>query len=842
MLVGEAPGWNEHVSGRPFVGKAGSVLKTYLRAAGLSPSELFISNLYPYWTGRGNPDPTVAQIAASEHFLADDIAMVKPRVIGTLGRIATRWFLGDVDLETVHGVPDVSRKAPGSLILPCFHPAAGFYSPELASFSQDDILHFALLLRAPETARRKRPRFKVVGRGTRPRPEYVDGFLDTEGLVDRPWGFSWSKDGKTSEVVLYRKGWTPPRLRGRITFHNALHDLPVLRAMGIDTSEIEVDDTMVMAFNLRLEPQALKALALRHLSLPMHEFEDVVRPHFDKVAIAWLKKAQKGEYPRPAPVPVKDWGKRKWREYKAHDVGRRINGLLKSWEKDKETKLNTRWGKIGETTWDGVDYTKEFQGQAEKVVGEPFPEFSIFCVPRKKAIAYSGTDAIATALVKKTLDGKVKEHGLGTVYEMDRRALSFVDRMQETGMRVDVERLKALEQELREIREERGKDARRVVGDRWFNPGSGAQVARWLYEEKKLEVLSYTDTKERGSTSDDALQMLRGHHRDDPDVRAFVEAVQDYREADKYLGTYVLPIFRFMVRDRRGDWRLHPRFRVTRVVSGRNSSYDPNVLAFPTRTKLGRKIRACFVARDGWVVLSCDASQIELRVMAHHSRDRRMVEAFEEGEDLHALTTTLIFKMALEEVKKWPEKRYVSKTINFATMYGISAMALLEQLYKAGIFDFTYEDCVRFIAEWFDAYPGVRRYLVKLWEQAEKDGFVKDMWGRLCYVPNLRVMDGPMREAAQRLTGNFPIQSGAHGLVKRAEARVEEEMRIGEWDGTGVQPWLQIHDELLLEVEERIVGSVAKAVERMMTADQDRVSVPIAVTSGWGRSWGEIKK
>jgi DNA polymerase-1 len=218
-----------------------------------------------------------------------------------------------------------------------------------------------------------------------------------------------------------------------------------------------------------------------------------------------------------------------------------------------------------------------------------------------------------------------------------------------------------------------------------------------------------------------------------------------------------------------------------------------------------------------------------------------MVRAFEAGEDLHALTTTLIFGITLEQVAAWPERRYVAKTINFAVMYGITAAALLDQLYKAGIFDFTFEDCERFIREWFEAYPGVRRYLEALWADASDAGLVRDLWGRICYVPNIRVLDGPLREAAQRLAGNFPIQSGAHGLVKRAEVRCHHWIEEGGLREK-VQPWLQIHDELLLEVEEGLVEETAQALEDMMTADQRRLSVPIVAKSAWARSWGEIAK
>jgi DNA polymerase-1 len=184
-------------------------------------------------------------------------------------------------------------------------------------------------------------------------------------------------------------------------------------------------------------------------------------------------------------------------------------------------------------------------------------------------------------------------------------------------------------------------------------------------------------------------------------------------------------------------------------------------MAFPTRTALGAMIRRCFVAAEGYTIVSVDASQIELRTMAHHCRDRRMRGAFENNEDLHALTASIIFRIPLDKVTK--VQRYVAKTLNFAIMYGISAKALLEQMFKADIFDYTLDDCKRFISEWFKIYGSVRIFLESVWKSAEKNGYVRDMWGRIAYVPNLRVGDDQMREAARRLAGNMPIQGGARG-------------------------------------------------------------------------------
>lgn len=1155
LLVGEAGGENEHHEQRPFCGKTGHVLTTYLRAANLPRPNVRITNTYPFWTGPGNPDPTPDQIKREEWRLKQEIATCRPKVIGSIGRIATQWFLGDVDLDTVHGTPCWSKRAPDSMILPIYHPAAGFYRPESAAYSQEDFMRFAFYLQNPV---KQLPLPEIDVRESVNAPYEISGAVDTEGLEDRPWGLSWSEDGITTNVWIQkgsRSRSRSPRLKGRIVFHNALHDLKILRAMGIDTTNLDYDDTMVKLYLLQLEPQGLKAAAYRHLGLRMNDFDDVVRPHFNKVALMYLQQAMLHTFPKPRPTPIADYVKRKWRLYKPWDAGRRVKSILTSWKKreegliagtvaedDKPIKLEKKWKDLGD----------EYHDQIQIAMREDFPDFSIFCVPRQEAVQYSGIDAAATALLNPVLDKLIDSKGLRSVYETDRRYIPFVDKMQETGMRVEVPMLRALESELEDLREVARHKVQRIVGDRWFNPGSDNQVGRWLYKVKGLPILKFTDGGE-GSTSLVTLKTIQGYHgKNDPDVMAFTSGVREYRETDKYLGTFIVPIFEYMKQDRMGNWRIHPNYRITRVVSGRNSSHDPNVMAFPTRTPLGKKIRLCFRAMGGWKVVAVDASQIELRMMAHLCRDRRMRDAFERGLDLHAITASELFKVPIERFKKdasghlaqkyesmryvakcfhpdtevltrtgwkripdlekgeeiiqampqgngkveltwvvptevyttkhpsqqlvhfkstgvdlrvtpdhrmlmvdgagkwqvqlaedlqtcgylknagtlrhprqphtkahcrlirlavatqadgaysglrirfgftrgrkvarmlsllrhgefkhtvdvrgvnwfvlsrtlsakikllldsdktlpwswldlphgvrvaavqeleywdshrgrrWQQYRYTSfkrknldvaqalattigrktkisnngrdlsvklqdstqlrevqrsrlrhtgevaclsvpssfvlvrdggvpvitgQTINFAVMYGISARALLEQLYKADIFDFTLEDCQRFIDEWFKLFGSVRVFLRGVWDQAQRDGFVRDMWGRMCYVPNLRVGDEKMRDAARRLAGNMPVQGGARGLVKRAQIRVHEWLSKKdryEW----AHPWLDMHDELTSEVREDRAEEFAIQVQKMFCADQDMIRVPLKAETGIGDSWGSAK-
>lgn len=842
MLVGEAGGESEDRSRRPFIGKAGGVLSTYLRAADLSRSELFITNVFPFWTGPGNPDPTPEQILSEEARLVADLERVQPKVVGAVGRIAARWFIGDIDISDVHGIPHFSPKTP-ALVVPITHPAAGFYEPERAAWSQDDILLFAHYLKNPVDTRSV-PDFNYVLH--RDPPPYIEGSIDTEGLEDRPWGLSWCVDGRTCNVYVYSKDHTPPKIRGYVEFHNAPHDLKILRAMNISTTGIDFGDTMVRLFNLQLEPQGLKPAAYRHLGLKMQSFDEVVRPHFNKLAIRWLRIAASFEYPKPAPIPVADFKQKKNRLYRPQSAGRRIQNVLRSWHNDqrsieqgifpeKPIKLEKRWEKIGETDW--ADLTELYHAQAERSVGTPFPDFSIFCVPEQEATDYSGLDAGATNQLAPRLDKVIAAKGLKRVYETDRRALRFVDRMQEVGMRVEVEELKKFEADLETLREQAARKIRHIVGNRWFNPGSSDQVARWLYSLKGLPVMTYTDTG-RGSTSDASLQMLRGYHAEDPDVAEFLKAEQDYRECDKYIGTYTERIFAGLKRDRDGNWRLHDDFRVTRVVSGRLSSSI--VLMLPVKTALGRRFRSCFVAGEGYTLVDCDLSQLELRVGAHFSGDRTMRQAFDEGKDLHALTASLIFKVALETILKDSIQRYMAKIVNFAVFYGISPKALLEQLYISNIFSFMLQDCEKFILEWFKIFSSVKSWQKRIWTQAEKDGFVRTILGRICYVPNIRLLDEKMRDAARRLATNFPVQGTGSDVTKRAEIRVNgwiEDNGLRE----DVRPWLQMHDELLLEVKTELAEEVKKVVSMAMTADAGMFSVPLKADARVGRSWGEAK-
>lgn len=817
-MIGEAPGREEHYRGTPFVGKAGIVLGTYMRAAGLKRRDTFVSNVYQYWPGPGNPTPSEKQVKEGERWILEELKKrEKLKVVAAVGRVAARWFLGDVDMETHHGLPMRSERTK-AIVVPCYHPAAGFYDPRVAARCQDDfrVVRRVLEEGPPEHYPSEPPKARLSIDLIPP-----GAALDTEGTVRAPWGMSWSNGedcsvgGIGTHLVAKDEGYEQ-KLPNRLIFHFALHDLPVLRAMGYRTDYLSYDDTMVMAFVLQLEPQGLKTLAYRHLGVEMREYEDVVRPYFDQAVREWIEKVLEREADLPPAEEhlVKEKGV--WRIKRPHKMATRLRSLLKSETPEKNYP----------------ELPEKMRGLGEFIAG-PFPDFSeaLFLVPDEEAVQYAGTDAWATKKLAPILMKKIKERKLEDVYEMDRAALPYVDMMQQNGLPVDVEKARELDAEFRVDIMGLEEDLRSIVGRKDFNHRSTDDLAEVLFRQFNLPKVKLTP-KGADSVDKKVIKILRAKVVEE-EQKVFLDKLVECKEMEKLNGTFVAAVLRF-ARETDIGWRLFINLKTTRVVSGRLSSEDPNILAFPVRTESGKRVRKLFVARKGWVILSVDQSQIELRTMAHESQDERMIEAFWNEEDLHVTTGQGLFK---EKVIK-ESKRYVSKTCNFAIMYGISARALLETLHAYGIYDYNVRDCDRIIWDWFKVYPGVWGYLNRLWKEAEKTGEVRDMWGRVRYVPNIRLPKGPLQEAAKREIGNHPIQAGAHGLVKRAEGRLVGYMRDCR---EHVLPILQVHDELLVEVKRSQRRQVETVMREELERDKDRFSVPILTDAESGPSWGEMK-
>jgi DNA polymerase-1 len=407
---------------------------------------------------------------------------------------------------------------------------------------------------------------------------------------------------------------------------------------------------------------------------------------------------------------------------------------------------------------------------------------------------------------------------LTQVLEMDLAVLPLVDRMMEVGMKVDIPYLLKMGEELGKEMEDITYQVRNLTKGIIINPGSGDQVARYLYEHQNIRPPKLTKSKARGSVSGEVLETLK-MRVDDP----VLDLIMDYKEREKVKGTYAdqLPHW---VKD---DSRVHATLRATRVASGRFSSTDPNLLAQPKRSELGKRIRGGFVAPKGCVLFSADLSQIELRVLAHESQDERLLDVFRHGRDLHDETEQRVFGTS-------GKRRIAAKTCNFGIVYGLTSRGLQMQLRKGGI-DWTTEECQEAIDGWFRSYPKVWEYQDKMVAHARRYGYVKDMWGRIRYLPAAKSTNRWLRAEAERVAGNHGIQAGAQGVIKRAMKAVWEWLP----QMTGTECLLQIHDELLFQCPTQDVELLDIMVRSCLTTTTS-LSVPIEADSSWGKRWSDL--
>jgi DNA polymerase-1 len=390
--------------------------------------------------------------------------------------------------------------------------------------------------------------------------------------------------------------------------------------------------------------------------------------------------------------------------------------------------------------------------------------------------------------------------------------------MESTGIRIDREFFKALsarlQRELHLIREEIFKIAGEEV-----NLRSVPQLREFLFEKLGLPVLKRTKTGP--STDESVLMALAEQGHEVP--RLLVE----HRELDKLDGTYVskLPL---LVNPATG--RIHTNFNQVVATTGRLSSSDPNLQNIPVRSSIGREIRKGFIPEAGWRFVGADYSQIELRVMAHLSKDPAFLEAFREDRDIHRETAALIFGVDSGAVT--PRMRDQAKTINFATIYGQGPAALAAQL---GI---GRGDAREFIADYFERFAGVRDYLEEMKERARTQGYVETLSGRRRYIPEIRAKNPGMRGYGERTATNSPIQGTAADLIKMAMIRLQPRL-LSEYRDRA-RMLLQVHDELLFEVEADLTEEVSEVVRAEMEGVGE-LDVPLKVDIGTGDSWYSCK-
>ncbi|MFC2469934.1 MAG: DNA polymerase I [Lachnoanaerobaculum gingivalis] len=434
----------------------------------------------------------------------------------------------------------------------------------------------------------------------------------------------------------------------------------------------------------------------------------------------------------------------------------------------------------------------------------------------EKAINYFATESYVALHSEENILAKLKDLELTELYENVEMPLIYsLAKMENTGVRVDEERLKKYADTLLEKIAKLEESITKKAGES-FNINSPKQLGEILFE--KLKLSGGKKTKTGYSTAADVLEKLAPEHE-------IIRDILEYRQLTKLNSTYATGLAGYI----REDGRIHGTFNQTITATGRISSTDPNLQNIPVRTEMGSKIRDIFVPKEGYVFVDADYSQIELRVLASLSGDEKLIESYRSAADIHAATAAQVFHVPLDEVT--PELRRNAKAVNFGVVYGISAFGLSEDL------SISRKEALDYINNYFKIYGGVKKFLDKQVADAKEKGYVKTMFGRIRPIPEIKSSNFMTRSFGDRVAMNSPIQGSAADIMKISMLKVDEALEKSGFDARIV---LQIHDELLVEVKEDEAAKVSELVEKAMK-EAVSLKVPLEVDAHIGKTWLEAK-
>jgi DNA polymerase-1 len=413
---------------------------------------------------------------------------------------------------------------------------------------------------------------------------------------------------------------------------------------------------------------------------------------------------------------------------------------------------------------------------------------------------------------------EVEAQGLDSVYEkIDLPLAGVLAEMERTGILVDPDALAKMSHSME-------KEVRRLEKEIWklagseFNVNSPTQLAEILFDKLNLQPPARRGKGKVRSTAADILEEMKEQHE-------LPGKVIEYREIAKLKSTYVDALPKLIHPETK---RLHTSFSQTGTATGRLSSSDPNLQNIPIRSELGREIRAAFVAQKGQILLSADYSQIELRIMAHFSKDPVLTEAFRNGEDIHARTAQEVFGVG--PMAQTGEHRRAAKAINFGIIYGLSAFGLAQQL---GI---EQKEASQFINAYFTRYRGVKQYLDNVLVETRKTGVAKTLFGRIRPIPEINSPQVQLRNFAERTALNSPLQGTAADLIKMAMISIDGRLKE---EKLAAKMILQVHDELLFELPVKEKSKLEKLVKEEME-NVHKLAVPLVVEIGTGPNWRDL--
>ena len=451
----------------------------------------------------------------------------------------------------------------------------------------------------------------------------------------------------------------------------------------------------------------------------------------------------------------------------------------------------------------------------EDIAGKGAKQVTFNQIDLEVAGEYAAEDADITLQLHQTIWPRLSEsEKLRSVFEkIELPLVGVLSRIERNGVLLDTDLLakhsEALAVRIVELEEE----AYSLAGEE-FNLGSPKQLQQIFFEKLKLPVIRKTP-KGQPSTAEPVLQEL-AHDYPLPKV------IMEYRGLTKLKSTYTDQLPK-QVHESTG--RVHTSYHQAVAATGRLSSKDPNLQNIPIRTEEGRRVRKAFIAAPGYKLIAADYSQIELRIMAHLSKDDGLLKAFRDGLDIHSATASEVFGHPIEQVKDF--ERRSAKAINFGLIYGMSAFGLARQL------SIPRGDAQDYIDLYFERYPGVRAYMDSVREQAAGDGYVETIFGRRLYLPDITASNFQRRQGAERAAINAPMQGSAADIIKLAMIDVDGWLMES---GIDAKMIMQVHDELVLEVREDLVPKVMAIVDEKMSSAAE-LDVPLVVESGMGDNW-----
>ncbi|MCJ8317241.1 DNA polymerase I [Idiomarina sp.] len=456
----------------------------------------------------------------------------------------------------------------------------------------------------------------------------------------------------------------------------------------------------------------------------------------------------------------------------------------------------------------------------EDIAGKGAKQLTFNQIELEKAAPYAAEDADITLRLHNVLWNKVEETGSelkSVLTDIEVPLISVLCDMEQYGVRIDANLLGKQSQEITEKLAELEKKAFDIAGEE-FNLSSTKQLQRIFFEKLQLPVIKKTP-KGAPSTAEEVLHEL-AHDYPLPDV------ILQHRSLSKLKSTYTDKLPKMINPD---TGRVHTSYQQAVAATGRLSSTDPNLQNIPIRTAEGRRVRQAFVPEDGYKIVAIDYSQIELRIMAHLSQDKSLLNAFAEGLDIHRATAAEVFGCKTEEVTD--EQRRQAKAVNFGLIYGMSAFGLARQLGIAR------NDAQHYMDKYFERFPGVLKYMEDTRKQAKDQGYVKTLFGRRLPLPDIKASNGARRKGAERAAINAPMQGTAADIIKKAMLQVADWIKKNNCQDD-VRMLMQVHDELVFEIKEAKLDDYIKELTAVME-NAARLDVPLIAEAGKGKNWDE---